>query len=210
MRYTTYSKFNGTLFDALNIQDLLEGLADFLLQSGFAGGPQYHPWWGWTGEEGGDRSLDALKQALLQALIESGQLTPEMVKELRGEGQPSEKTREKIAALLDELVRRMVEEGYLQLQAPPQMPGSYQEMPGRARSTKRARRSRSSSTSRRRASTSSATARSSICFPRPASRASAVTTRRTSPPVWKRIPHRSSTSSAIRSTSTSPRRSRTR
>jgi Ca-activated chloride channel family protein len=52
MRYTTYSKFNGTLFDALNIQDLLEGLADFLLQSGFAGGPQYHPWWGWTAKKG--------------------------------------------------------------------------------------------------------------------------------------------------------------
>ena len=68
MRYTTYSKYNGTLFDALNVQNLLEQLADFLLQSGFAGGPQYHPWWGWSGEENSDRSLDALKQALLQAL----------------------------------------------------------------------------------------------------------------------------------------------
>ena len=72
MRFHTYTKYNGTLFDALNIESLLEQLADFLLQSGFAGGPQYHPWWGWTGEEGNDRSLDALKQALLQALIESG------------------------------------------------------------------------------------------------------------------------------------------
>jgi Ca-activated chloride channel family protein len=130
MRYTTYSKYNGTLFDALNVENLLEQLADFLLQSGFAGGPQYHPWWGWTGEEGEDRSLDALKQALLQALIDSGQLTPEMLKELRGEGQSSEKTREKIAELLDELVRRLIEEGYLQIGNNPQMPGSYQEMQG--------------------------------------------------------------------------------
>ena len=133
MRYTTYSKYSGTLFDALNIENLLEGLADFLLQSGFAGGPQYHPWWGMTGEEGNDRSLDALKQALLQALIESGQLTPEMLKELRGEGRSSEKTREKIAELLDQLVQRMVEEGYLQVNNPPQMPGSYQEMPGQGK-----------------------------------------------------------------------------
>jgi Ca-activated chloride channel homolog len=130
MRYTTYSKYNGTLFDALNVENLLEQLADFLLQSGFAGGPQYHPWWGWTGEEGEDRSLDALKQALLQALIDSGQLTPEMLKELRGEGQSSEKTRDKIAELLDELVRRLVEEGYLQIGNNPQMPGSYEEMQG--------------------------------------------------------------------------------
>ena len=133
MRYTTYSKYNGTLFDALNVQNLLEQLADFLLQSGFAGGPHYHPWWGWSGEENNDRSLDALKQALLQALIESGQLTPEMLKELRGEGQPSEKTREKIAQLLDELVRRLVEEGYLQTGPAPQMPGSYEQMPGEGR-----------------------------------------------------------------------------
>jgi Ca-activated chloride channel homolog len=133
MRYTTYSKYNGTFFDALNVQDLLERLADFLLQSGFAGGPHYHPWWGWTGEENSDRSLDALKQALLQALIESGQLTPEMLKEMRGEGQPSEKTRDKIAELLDELVRRLVEEGYLQTGAAPQMPGSYEEMQGQGR-----------------------------------------------------------------------------
>jgi Ca-activated chloride channel family protein len=133
MRFTTYSKFNGTLLDALNVEGLLEQLADFLLQSGFAGGPQYHPWWGWTGDEGGDRSLDALKQALLQALLESGQLTPEMLRELRGDGQPSEKAREKIAELLDELVRRMVEEGYLQTGPAPQMPGSYEQMPGEGR-----------------------------------------------------------------------------
>src|SRR5262245_9147325 len=133
MRYTTYSKYNGTFFDALNVQDLLERLADFLLQSGFAGGPHYHPWWGWSGEESSDRSMEALKQALLQALIESGQLTPEMLKEMRGEGQPSEKTRDKIAELLDELVRRLVEEGYLQTGPAPQMPGSYEEMQGQGR-----------------------------------------------------------------------------
>ena len=133
MRFTTYSKYNGTLFDALNLENLLENLADFLLQSGFAGGPQYHPWWGWTGEEGDDRSLDALKQALLQALMESGQLTPEMLKALRGEGQSSEKTREKIAELLDQLVQRLLEEGYLQLSNPPEMPGSYQEMSGQGK-----------------------------------------------------------------------------
>jgi Ca-activated chloride channel homolog len=133
MRFTTYSKFNGTLLDALNVEGLLEQLADFLLQSGFAGGPHYHPWWGWTGDEGGDRSLDALKQALLQALLESGQLTPEMLREMRGDGQPSEKARDKIAELLDELVRRLVEEGYLQTGPAPQMPGSYQEMPGEGR-----------------------------------------------------------------------------
>jgi len=127
MRFTTYTKYTGLFTDALNVQDLLERLADFLLQSGFAGGSQYNPWWGWTGDAK-DRSLDSLKEALLQALIESGQLTPDMLKELRGEGQSSEAAREKIAELLDQLVQKLMEEGYLSLNQQPQMPGSYQEM----------------------------------------------------------------------------------
>ncbi len=133
MRFTTYSKYKGSWLDALNLESLLEQLSDFLLQAGFAGGPEDQPWWSWDQPESGDRSLDALKDALLRALIESGQLTPEMLEELRGEGEGSEETREKIAALLDELVKRMVEEGYLSLDEGTGMPSSFQEMEGKGR-----------------------------------------------------------------------------
>ncbi len=129
MRFTTYTKYTGAFVDALNIQDLLDRLADFLLQSGFAGGQQYHPWWGWTGDDE-DHSLDALKQALLQALIESGQLTPDMLKELRGEGQSSEKAQQKLAEMLDQLVQKLMEEGYITAQQAPQLPGTHQVMAG--------------------------------------------------------------------------------
>ncbi|MGQ0813726.1 MAG: vWA domain-containing protein [Gemmatimonadota bacterium] len=129
MRFTTYTKYTGTFADALNIQDLLDRLADFLLQSGFAGGQQYHPWWGWSGDDQ-DHSLDALKEALLQALLESGQLTPEMLKELRGEGQSSEKARQQLAEMLDELVQKLIDEGYLSLNQPPALPGTHEAMPG--------------------------------------------------------------------------------
>ena len=125
MRFHTYQKYSGGLLDALNLQDLLQQLADFLLQSGFEGGPHYHPWWGWTGDEEGNHSEDALKAALLQALIDSGKLTPEMLAQLRGDGEPDEDVRREIAELLDELVRRLVEEGYLTQQPAPQAPGSY-------------------------------------------------------------------------------------
>jgi len=129
MRFATYSKYNGALADAINLQDLLDRLADFLLQSGFEGGPHFHPWWGWTGDSE-DHSLDALKEALLQALIESGQLTPEMLRELRGEGDGDEDVRREIAELLNELVQKLVDEGYLNLNQPPQVPGNHVEMPG--------------------------------------------------------------------------------
>src|SRR5881396_2738816 len=85
MRYTTYSRYVAGLLETLNLQALLDQLADFLLQSGFAGGPYSHPFWGEFGEEDPDRSLDALRQAILQALMDSGQLTPEMLATLRGE-----------------------------------------------------------------------------------------------------------------------------
>jgi Ca-activated chloride channel homolog len=126
MRYHTYQKYHGTFLDALNIESLLEQLADYLLQSGFEGGAHYHPWWGWSGDEH-DHSLDALKAALLQALMESGQLTPEMLKELRGEG-GDEDAQRGLAELLDDLVKRLIEEGYINTNAPPQVPGTYSQL----------------------------------------------------------------------------------
>ncbi|MDP9349787.1 MAG: VWA domain-containing protein [Gemmatimonadota bacterium] len=130
MRFTNYTRYTGQMADALNLQALLDQLSDFLLQSGFAGGPHQHPYWGSFGDDEGDRSLDALKEALLRALLESGQLTPEMVAELRGEGPGDEAVRQQIAELLDRLVERLVEEGYLNLSGPPQMPGGYEPLPG--------------------------------------------------------------------------------
>jgi Ca-activated chloride channel family protein len=126
MRFTNYTRYTGHRADALNLEALLEHLSDFLLQSGFAGGPHYHPYWGEFDD--GDRSLDALKQALLRALIDSGQLTPEMVAELRGEGGGDDEVRKQIAELLDRLVDRMIQEGYLNLSEPPRMPGGQLEL----------------------------------------------------------------------------------
>ena len=46
--------------DAVDLQALLGKLADFLLQSGFAGGQQFDPWGDF--DEGADRSLEALNR----------------------------------------------------------------------------------------------------------------------------------------------------
>jgi Ca-activated chloride channel family protein len=113
--------------DAVDLQSLLGKLADFLLQSGFAGGQQYDPWGDLT--QDADRSLEALKQAILDALIESGQFTPELLEALRGDG--TEDSEEKLAQLLDDLVKRLSEEGYLNVDAPPQMPAGHQSVTGR-------------------------------------------------------------------------------
>jgi Ca-activated chloride channel family protein len=130
MRFTTYTKYKGRWLDALNLEALLEHLSDFLMDGGFAGGPHYHPYWGWSGLEDVD-STDGLKQALLRALLDSGQLTPEMLEELRGEGEGDEEVQRQIAELLDEVTRQMVDEGYITLEGgTPAVPGATYDLTG--------------------------------------------------------------------------------
>ena len=129
MRFTTYSRYIPELADAVNLQSLLDQLSDFLLQSGFAGGSL--PFWQ---EDDNDRSLESLRQAILKALMDSGQLTPEMLKVLRGEstGDPEkdQEIQKQLAELLDKIVQRLVDEGFLNLSAQPQMPGGHSPMTG--------------------------------------------------------------------------------
>jgi Ca-activated chloride channel homolog len=129
-RFHTYTKYSPELADAVDLQALLDQLADFLLDSGFAGGSNYHPYWGETGGDA-DRSMDGLRQAILEALLESGQLTPEMLEALRGTADEGSDAEGKLAELLDQLVQRLMAEGYLTAQAPPQMPAGQQPVTGR-------------------------------------------------------------------------------
>src|SRR5512134_3785688 len=128
MRYTTYGKFVPQLADAVNLQDLLDRLSDFLLQSGFAGGPSWHPFWGEFGTED-NQSLDSLKDAIMRALVESNQLTPDMLKALRGEStgdaDRDAAIKAQVAELLDQIVQRLMDEGYLGNQPAPQMPQGH-------------------------------------------------------------------------------------
>jgi Ca-activated chloride channel family protein len=114
MRFHTYSNYKGRWWDALNIENLMEHLADFLLDGGFSGGPHFHPYWGWSGMHDHE-SLGSLKKALLKALIESGELTPDMLEELKGEGEGDPDIQAQAAQLLDDLIEKLVEDGYLTL-----------------------------------------------------------------------------------------------
>src|ERR1051325_3405050 len=134
MKYTTYTRYLPELADTLNLQALLDQLADFLLQSGFAGGAYSHPFWGEFGEDESDRSLDALRQAILQALMDSGQLTPEMLKLLRGES-TGDAARDadlerQLSELLDKIVQKLIDEGYLNVTEAPKVPSGQQPLFG--------------------------------------------------------------------------------
>jgi Ca-activated chloride channel family protein len=130
MRFTTYSKYVPGLAEAINLQALLDQLGDFLLQSGFAGGSS---WWGGE-DDGGDKSLEALREAILKALMESGQLTPEMMKFLQGESTGDEardaEIEKALGELLDQIIQRLMAEGYLNVSEAPQMPAGYDSVFG--------------------------------------------------------------------------------
>src|SRR5216683_8327569 len=115
MRYTTYSKYLPGLLDAVNLQDLLDQLGDYLLQSGFAGGPHSHPFWGEFGDDDPDRSMEGLRQAIMRALMESGKLSPDMLQVLRGDStgdaEQDAEIQRQLAELLDQIIQRLIEDG---------------------------------------------------------------------------------------------------
>lgn len=106
MPFTKYSKWTGVDLDSLSLEDLLERLADFLLQSGFE--DQYSRYWG----DEQERTLEALRDAIMRALME-GLLSDEELEALSDER--GELNEEAITQLLDRLIQRLIEEGYITL-----------------------------------------------------------------------------------------------
>jgi Ca-activated chloride channel family protein len=97
-----YSKYTGEDF-GIDAGDLLQALADFLLQSGYP-------------SEWNDHTLDNLKEAIRQAL-ESGQLfdkdaLQEMMERLQN------LSPEQMEELLDNLIQKMVSEGQIAIEEP--------------------------------------------------------------------------------------------
>ncbi|HXU39063.1 MAG TPA: VWA domain-containing protein [Blastocatellia bacterium] len=104
MPFTKYSKWDGIDWQSLSLEDLLDRLADFLLQSGFEN--YYSNYW-----DDRDQSLDALREAILRALMEEGLLSDEELEQFSDEH--GNIKAEAMAELLDRLIERLIEEGYI-------------------------------------------------------------------------------------------------
>jgi Ca-activated chloride channel family protein len=113
MKFTRYSKFKGIDVSAINLGDLMEALSDSVLNSGYD--DDYY----WTRQsKPQDTSLDALRRALLQALIEQGLLDERQIHEMLADNEGKFKG-SILEELLNELIERLVEEGYIKLQERP-------------------------------------------------------------------------------------------
>ncbi|HWS56184.1 MAG TPA: VWA domain-containing protein [Pyrinomonadaceae bacterium] len=125
MKFIRYSKFKGFDVSGLSLGDLMELLQDSLLDSGFD--DDYY----WTRQRREqDTSLDALRQALLQALLEMGELSERDVEEMLAEN-GGQFRGSQLEELLNQLVERLVEEGYLKLsEGPPREGRERRGQPG--------------------------------------------------------------------------------
>jgi Ca-activated chloride channel homolog len=109
MKFTRYSKFNGLDVSGIDLGNLMEALSDSLLQSGYD--DDYY----WTRQRRElDSSLDALRAALLQALVEQGLLSEHQIQEMMAENDGKFKGSQ-LEEMLNQLIERLVEEGYLTL-----------------------------------------------------------------------------------------------
>jgi Ca-activated chloride channel family protein len=128
----SYSRFLPEFADQVNLQNLIEQLSDFLLQSGFT--RDMYPLWPQDEYPGDNRSMDALRQAIMQALMESDQITPEMLRYLRGESTGDadldREVEQQVSEVIDKIIQRLMSEGYLKIDEKPQMPAGYQQVLG--------------------------------------------------------------------------------
>jgi Ca-activated chloride channel family protein len=105
MKYR-YTKFVGDDLDDLDLEDLVSKLSDLLLSSGF-GNPH--------GMDDEERTMQALHDAILDALLNGGVLPDETIERLLGDPADGDQddARSQLEELIQQIIERMAEEGYI-------------------------------------------------------------------------------------------------
>src|SRR5687767_260169 len=121
MKYR-YTKFTGDILDDLDLEDLVAKLSDLLLSSGF-GNPY--------AMDEAERTMQALHDAILDALFNGGVLPEETIERLLGETEEGDQSdaRQRLEELIQQIIERMGEQGYIT--TPPDLEGERQWRSGR-------------------------------------------------------------------------------
>jgi len=107
MKRVRYSKYVPDPAGEMSMEDLLSALSDYLLQSGFQNYMFYEM-------PEGDQSLDALRRAIEQALMDSDLFDEELrerLQQMQMEG--------KLDELIEKLIERMEQEDFISIEDPP-------------------------------------------------------------------------------------------
>jgi Ca-activated chloride channel homolog len=121
MKYR-YTKFTGEALDDLDLEDLVSKLSDLLLSSGF-GNPY--------AMDDDERTMQALHDAILDALFNGGVLPEETIERLLGDPADADQgdARSKLEELIQQIIERMADQGYIS--TPPDLEAERERRQGR-------------------------------------------------------------------------------
>jgi len=106
MKRVRYTKFTGDLSSSFGLEDLMQALSDFLLDSGF-----YDPYSRFQ-EFDGDQTMENLREAIRQAL-ESGELFDEESQE-----KFNQLDAQQVEELIDKIIEKMQEQNFINAEQP--------------------------------------------------------------------------------------------
>jgi Ca-activated chloride channel family protein len=116
MKRIRYTKFNGDLASSFGLEDLMQALGDFLLDSGF--NDPYSRF-----QEFNDQTMESLRDAIRQAL-ESGEIFDEEAQE-KFEALAENEVEE----LIDQIIQKMQEQNFINAEEPQQGQGQQGDGP---------------------------------------------------------------------------------
>ncbi|MBB5059056.1 uncharacterized protein with von Willebrand factor type A (vWA) domain [Granulicella aggregans] len=115
MKRTRYTKFTGDLSSSFGLEDLMQALSDFLLDSGFQ--DPFSPYQEFDGEQ----TMENLREAIRQAL-ESGELFDEESQE-----KFEQLDAQQVEELIDQIIQKMQEQNFINAEQPQQGQGENGE-----------------------------------------------------------------------------------
>jgi uncharacterized protein with von Willebrand factor type A (vWA) domain len=123
MKRVRYTKFTGDLSSSLGLEDLMQALSEFLLDSGFQDPYKSHRF----EELHGEQTMENLREAIKQAL-ESGELFDEETQE-----KFNQLDAQQVDQLVDQIIQKMQEQNFINAEKPEEGKGQRGDGNGEAR-----------------------------------------------------------------------------
>ncbi len=125
MRYTKYSRYSPDAADDIDLQELMSRMSDFFLQSGF---DNQYGIYEMDMERSREQHMEQLREAILRALEEGDLVPPELMEQMLQN--PDLSQNKELKDLIDQIIQRMEEEGYISQQQSARVTPPPSETPG--------------------------------------------------------------------------------
>jgi Ca-activated chloride channel family protein len=125
MKYTKYSKYTPGAADDIDLQELMSRLSDFFLQSGF---DSQYGIYEMDMERSQEKYMDQLREAILRALQDGDLVPPELLGKLMQN--PDLAQNQELREMIDQIIERMEQEGYVTQQQSAQVTPPPSQTPG--------------------------------------------------------------------------------